>query len=233
MLHWPKIPWQSSLYRSFVTAPDIFINPSDDCFISPPIPSIRFTLSFPYTTPCLPPPIPCQALEGAPSDQLMQQSQIPKYYAQQPWVPTTSVSSLSPLFHSSSSISSFLSSTSSCTAHHPNPTQPFISLHQCGLPLLAGVSSLRGLSLLLHSLHFRNRIPQTHGQCNRAAQNQKVTCFPKACALFLFSSTGNVSLAILELDIFHSWSCSTSVQQCSMSTCLGDKSSHFENHYNV
>lgn len=35
---------------------------------------------------------PYQALEGAPSDQLMQQSQMPQYYAQQPWVPTTSAS---------------------------------------------------------------------------------------------------------------------------------------------
>lgn len=51
----------------------------------------------PYSLPSLfilfPPPdyIPTpQALEGAPSEQLMQQSQIPQYYAQQPWVPKNS-----------------------------------------------------------------------------------------------------------------------------------------------
>uniref|UniRef100_A0A3B4WH19 Filamin A n=1 Tax=Seriola lalandi dorsalis TaxID=1841481 RepID=A0A3B4WH19_SERLL len=37
-------------------------------------------------------PFQVTALEGAPSDQLMQQSQMPQYYAQQPWVPKTSVS---------------------------------------------------------------------------------------------------------------------------------------------
>uniref|UniRef100_A0A8C9Z4G8 Filamin A n=1 Tax=Sander lucioperca TaxID=283035 RepID=A0A8C9Z4G8_SANLU len=36
-------------------------------------------------------PFQVTALEGAPSDQLMQQSQMPQYYAQQPWVPKTSV----------------------------------------------------------------------------------------------------------------------------------------------
>lgn len=36
------------------------------------------------------PPVPLsQALEGAPSDQLMQQSQMAQYYTQQPWVPKT------------------------------------------------------------------------------------------------------------------------------------------------
>ncbi|KAA8591193.1 hypothetical protein FQN60_002136 [Etheostoma spectabile] len=65
-------------------------------------------------------PFQVTALEGAPSDQLMQQSQLPQYYAQQPWVPKTSVCSLSSL--STSSILSFPSSTSSHLAsffHQP------------------------------------------------------------------------------------------------------------------
>lgn len=38
-----------------------------------------------------PPPVTTrQALEGAPSEQLLQQSQVPQYYAPQPWVPRTS-----------------------------------------------------------------------------------------------------------------------------------------------
>lgn len=54
---------------------------------------------------CSPPP---QALEGAPSEQLLQQSQIPQYYAAQPWVlkiqNKTNQKPNSGLFHSSDSV---------------------------------------------------------------------------------------------------------------------------------
>lgn len=47
-----------------------------------------------FIPPPPPPPSACQALEGAPSEQLLQQSQVPQYYAPQPWVPPTSSLSL-------------------------------------------------------------------------------------------------------------------------------------------
>lgn len=61
----------------------IFLNvPSYGGFV---VASSKFAvLSPPHHVPTL------QALEGAPSDQLIQQSQMPQYYAQQPWVPQTS-----------------------------------------------------------------------------------------------------------------------------------------------
>lgn len=64
-----------------------FLNHSDCCFI--PFHPCHYPYPSPHHIPTL------QALEGAPSDQLMQQSQMPQYYTQQPWVPKTSASSLS------------------------------------------------------------------------------------------------------------------------------------------
>lgn len=64
-----------------------------------------------------------QALEGAPSEQLLQQSQVPQYYAPQPWVPLTS--SLSPSCLAFPSSHQLLSS-SSCFISIYSETAPSV-----------------------------------------------------------------------------------------------------------
>lgn len=125
---------------------ETFPNHSDYCFIPlHSLPSFFFFFNplhprhYPYPPPHHIPTL--QALEGAPSDQLMQQSQMPQYYAQQPWVPKTSASSLS---HPSQLSLCAASCVTSFSHLHHHTWPPFISLHQCLLSLIAGVSSLRG-----------------------------------------------------------------------------------------
>lgn len=122
------LPTEASLWGPGATRH--FLNHCDCCIPVWSLPSFFFvvvTPTYPLTTSHLP-----QALEGAPSDQLMQQTQMPQFYAQQPWVPKTSVSGLSrasQLKLCSSSTALPFSSSLSHLRHHSWP--PFISLHQC------------------------------------------------------------------------------------------------------
>lgn len=120
-----------------------------DCRFNPLQCLIFFTLSIPSTIPTY----TLQALEGAPSDQLMQQSQMPQYYSQQPWVSKSSASSLS------ASVLLLPVVPLSSMVH-------MVSFHHCLLCLIAGVSSLRGCFL---SFLSPNRMPGTHGLFSRAA----------------------------------------------------------------
>lgn len=123
-----------------------------DCRFNPLQCLIIFTLSIPSTIPTY----TLQALEGAPSDQLMQQSQMPQYYSQQPWVSKSSASSLSAF---SASVLLLPVVPLSSMVH-------MVSFHHCLLCLIAGVSSLRGCFL---SFLSPNRMPGTHGLFSRAA----------------------------------------------------------------
>lgn len=137
-------------YRHFLHCSSILLYSPPNSTLSTPFPPSQHLLTF-------------QALEGAPSDQLMQQSQMPQYYAQQPWVPKTSVQPLSFL---NLLIYPFLSYISSRMVSFHKPTWVL-------LLFIASVSSLRGFVSDFNLHRLVNRMPWTHGQCNTAAQFQK------------------------------------------------------------
>lgn len=177
MLCGPKILDTVSPYRSFMIGSwwhqTLFLNHSDYCFI--PHHSLPSVWPFPSPTHPLTISHPFQALEGAPSDQLMQQNQMPQYYAQQPWVPKTSASSFSRP-----------SQLNFCSA---SSVTPFSCLHHCHQPAsVSAVSHCRcfisdGLFLSFTSHQLINRIHYTHGQCNRAARFQNTNFLLMSVAL--------------------------------------------------